>query len=290
MAAKYHCKILTAGNQAESNKSNLASNDCSKNMSTVLTLPSTIHSSLHRNISSPSFSTNVESTSCIVLDNPPQLEIKQHYQKKHSHSESITNQHKTITLEQENCISNSKLKSLNKTDISSNSPLESTSSYIAPPSTIISSLTCHKNKSSPCIFSSNTVEPSNNITLDSPPQQDFERDSGSKASENVVSQCKEIRTEQENNNIVNTGKSQNKISADVPEVQSLVCSDCGKSFKSSLYKHAGNSHKISIKKSGPIKCWRKDVHLHVQELMYHSSTWQTPTASIFTKKQRNFTL
>ena len=112
MAAKYHCKILTAGNQAESNKSNLASNDCSKNMSTVLTLPSIFHSSLHRNTSSPSFSKNVESTSCIFLDNPPQLEIKQHYQKKHSHSESITNQHKTITLEQENCISNSKLKSI----------------------------------------------------------------------------------------------------------------------------------------------------------------------------------
>ena len=41
VTAKYHCKILTAGNQAESNKSNLASNDCSKNMSTVLALPST---------------------------------------------------------------------------------------------------------------------------------------------------------------------------------------------------------------------------------------------------------
>ena len=161
MAAKYHCKILTAGNQAESNKSNLASNDCSKNMSTVLA--STIHSSLHKNTSSPSFSTNVESTSGIVLDNPPQLENQATLQKKHSHSESITNQHKTITLEQENCISNSKLKSLNKTDISSNSPLESTSSYIAPPSTIISSLTCHKNKSSPCIFSSNIVKPSNNM-------------------------------------------------------------------------------------------------------------------------------
>ena len=162
MAAKYHCKILTTGNQAESNKSNLASNDCSKNMSTVLALPSIIPSSLHKNSSSPIFSTNVESTSCIVLDNPPQLENQATLPKKHSHSESITNQHKTITLEQENCISNSKLKSLNKTDISSNSPLESTSSYIAPPSTIISSLTCHKNKSSPCIFSSNIVEPSNN--------------------------------------------------------------------------------------------------------------------------------
>ena len=90
-------------------------------------------------------------------------------------------------------------------------------------------------------------------------QQDFERDSGSKASENVVSQCKEIRTEQENNNIVDTEKSRNKISANVPEVQSFVCSDCGKSFKhySSLYKHAGNSHKISIKKPGPIKCLEK---------------------------------
>ena len=95
------------------------------------------------------------------------------------------------------------------------------------------------------------------MILDSPPQQDFERDSGSKASENVVSQCKEIRTKQENNNIVNTEKSQNKISADDPEVQSFLCSDCGKSFKSSLYKHAGNSHKISIKKSGPIKCLEK---------------------------------
>ena len=114
MAAKYHCKILTAGNQAESNKSNLASNDCSKNMSTVLALPSTIHSSLHKNTSSPSFSTNVESTSCIVLDNPAQLENQATLPKKRSHSESITNQHKTITLEQENCISNSKLKSLNK--------------------------------------------------------------------------------------------------------------------------------------------------------------------------------
>ena len=69
------------------------------------------------------------------------------------------------------------------------------------------------------------------MILNSPPQQDFERDSGSKASENVVSQCKEIRTEQENNNIVDTEKSQNKISANVPEVQSFVCSDCGKSFK-----------------------------------------------------------
>ena len=96
------------------------------------------------------------------------------------------------------------------------------------------------------------------MILDSPPQQDFERDSGSKASENAVSQCKEIRTEQENN-ILNREKSQNKISANVPEVQSFVCSDCGKSFKhhSSLYKYAGNSHKISIKKPGPKKCLEK---------------------------------
>ena len=77
-------------------------------MSTVLAPPSIIPSSLHKK---PKFLH--EYTSCIVLNNPPQHE-NQAIQKKHSDSESITNQHKTITLEQENCISKSKLKYLKK--------------------------------------------------------------------------------------------------------------------------------------------------------------------------------
>ena len=85
----YYCKILTTGNQAESNKSNLASNDCSKNMSTVLALPSIIPYSLHKNSSSPSFSTNIESTSCIVLDNPPQLENQATLPKKNIHIQRV---------------------------------------------------------------------------------------------------------------------------------------------------------------------------------------------------------
>ena len=46
-----------------------------------------------------------------------------------------------------------------------------------------------------------------------------------------------------NNNIVNTEKSQNKISANVPEVQSFVCSDYGKSFNQVCI----NMQKIHIK-------------------------------------------